>query len=84
MEEVTYQNKINWEQNDEKIDMRKHLWGVSVTVLLDHLMQESGEERTFGCLPEMHCNSPCQLGVLTSERFYERMISDANLLVDTH
>ena len=63
--------------------MCKYLWGISMKVLLDHLMQESGEERKFGHLPEMCCNSPCQLGALTSDSFSERMISVANLLFDT-
>ena len=53
-------------------------------ILLDHLIQESREERKFGCLPEMCSNSTYQLGTLTSERFSERMISLANLLLDTH
>ena len=29
-------------------------------------------------------NFPCQFGALTSESFFERMISAANLLLDTH
>ena len=53
-------------------------------ILLDHLIQESGEECQFGHLPEMCCNSPSQLSVLTSESFSERIISTANLLVETH
>ena len=64
--------------------MCKQLLGIKVKILLDHLIQESGEELQFGCLPEMCFNSPCQLGVLTSESFSERMISIANLLVETH
>ena len=32
---------------------------------------------------ETRCDSPCQLGVLTSESFSQRMMSAANLLVDT-
>ena len=32
----------------------------------------------------MCCNSPIQLGALTSEIFSERMISAANVLVDAH
>ena len=52
--------------------------------LLDRMIKESGEECKFGYLPEMCCNSPVQLGALTSENFSERMISAANLLVDTH
>ena len=53
-------------------------------IILDRLIQESGEERYFGHLSEKCCASPCQLGVLTSESFSSRMISVANLLVDTH
>ena len=53
-------------------------------IILDHLIQESEEEYQFGFLPEMLCDSPCQRGTLTSESFSERMISVANLLVDTH
>ena len=52
--------------------------------LLDRMIKESREECKFGVLPEMWCNSPLQLGVFTSESFSERMISAANLLVDTH
>ena len=47
-------------------------------------MQEIGEERKFGIIPEIFCNLPCQLAVLTSKSFSERMISAANLLVGTH
>ena len=48
------------------------------------MTEVSGSERKFGCLPEMCTKSPVQLGSLTSEIFLERMISSANLLVDTH
>ena len=48
------------------------------------MIEESGSERKFGCLPEMCTKSPVQLGALTSESFSERMISNANLLVDPH
>ena len=75
--------RIKLGEND-KIDMKKQLWGIDMTILLDHSIQESGEERQFGSLPEMFSNSPYQLDVLTSESFSERMISTANLLVDTH
>ena len=53
-------------------------------VLLDHLMQESGEERKFGHPPKIFCDSPCQLSTLVSEIFSKTMTSIANLLVDTH
>ena len=53
-------------------------------ILLGHLIQESEEEHQFGHLPETCCDSPCQLGVLTSESFSKKMISVANLLADTH
>ena len=46
-------NELNWEQNDKNIDTHKHLWGVNMKVLLDHLIQESSQERQFRCLPEM-------------------------------
>ena len=52
--------------------------------LQDHMIKESGDERKFGCLPKMCCNSPLQLGALTSENFSERIISVANLLVNAH
>ena len=52
-------------------------------VILDHMTEVSGSERKFGCLPEMCTKSPVQLGALTSESFSERMMSSANLLVDT-
>ena len=75
--------ELNWETND-KIDMHKQSWGINMKILLNHLNQESGEECQFGCLSEMCCNYPCQLGALTSESFSEIIISTANLLVDTH
>ena len=75
--------ELNCEPYD-KLDTCKHFWGVNMKALLDHLIKESGEEHKFGCLPEMFYNSPCQLGVLNSESFSERMTSAANLLVDTH
>ena len=49
-----------------------------------NMIEKNGVTRIFGYLPEMCKNSPCQLGVLTSESFSERMISAANLLVTTH
>ena len=64
--------------------MHNHLWGINMKVLMDHYIEEIVRERKFGYLPEMCCDSPCQLGVLTSESFSERMISVANLLADTH
>ena len=64
--------------------MHKHLLGIDMKALLDHLMHESGEERKFGCLSEMCSDSPYQLGALTSYIFSERMIIVANLLVDAH
>ena len=36
--------ELKCEQND-KIDTWNHSWGINVKVLLDHLIQESGEER---------------------------------------
>ena len=52
--------------------------------LLDHMTEVSGEERRFGCLPEMCSNSLVQLGALTLESFSERMMSANNLLIDVH
>ena len=75
--------ELNWD-NDDDIETHKHLWSVNMKILLDHVIKESGDERKFGFLPEMCCNSPVQLGVLTSEIFPEIMISADNLLVDTH
>ena len=75
--------ELNRDQN-YKIEMHKHSWRIVMKVILDHLIQESGEDRQFGCLTEMCCNSPCQLGVLTSESFSERMIIAGNVLVDIH
>ena len=70
--------------DDEKIDAHKHSWIINVKNLQDHVIKESEEERKFGFLPETCCNFPLQLGALISESFSERMISAANLLVDTH
>ena len=83
MEEIPCQKIIKLGKND-KIDTCKYLWGVNMKVLLDNLIQESEEERQFVYLPEMCSNSPCQLCVLTSENFSDRMKSTANLLVETH
>ena len=41
--------ELNWEKND-KTDMNKHLGRINMKVLLDRLIQESGQERQFGCL----------------------------------
>ena len=71
-------------KNNHKTRMRNHLWSVHIKTLLDHVTEVSGEERRFGCLPEMCSNSPVQLGALTSKSFSERMMSATNLLVDTH
>ena len=51
---------------------------------MEHLMEENREHRKFACLPDVCSNSPSQLGALTHESFSERMISAANILVDTH
>ena len=75
--------KLNW-HNNEKLCSCNNLWGVNVKLLIDCVIEESGSERKFGCLPEMCAKSPVQLGALTSESFSERMISNANLLVDPH
>ena len=64
--------------------MHKHLWGINMKILLDHSIQESEEERQFGYLQEICSNSPCRLCVLTSEISSERMISEANHLVDAY
>ena len=53
-------------------------------ILMDHSIEESGEHRKCGYLPDVCCNSPCQIGELASDFFSERMISAANLLVDTY
>ena len=50
-------------------------------ILMEHLIEESGERRKFGCLPDTCSNVPCQIGALTSDIFLERMISVENLLV---
>lgn len=60
--------ELNCEPN-EKLDAHKRFWGVSMKVMLDRLIKESGDECTFGCMPELCFNSPCKLGVLTSESF---------------
>ena len=46
-------NELNWEQNDKKIAACKHLWGVNMKFLLDHVTKESGQERESGHLPEI-------------------------------
>ena len=76
--------ELNLELKEKKIDMHDHLWGTNMKVLMDYLIEESGEEYKFGHLTEMCCNSPCKLGTLTSESFSERMKSVHNLLVNTH
>ena len=48
------------------------------------MIQESGQENQFGYLLEMYSNPLCQLGVLTSDSFSERMTSASNVLVDTY
>ena len=53
-------------------------------MLMEHLIEENGYHRKFGCLDDMRRNYPCQLGALTSETYSEKMISAANLLVDSH
>ena len=70
--------------NNERLCLCNNLWGVNMKVLVDKMIEESGSERKFGCLPEMCTKSPVQLGALTSESFSERMISNDNLLVDPH
>ena len=62
----------------------KHLWGVIMKVLLDHMAETSRPGRKFGHLLEICTKSHVQLGALTSEIFSERMVICANLLVDTY
>ena len=52
-------------------------------LLIDCMIEESVSERKFGCLSEMHTKSLVHLGALTPESFSERMIINANLLVDS-
>ena len=51
---------------------------------MDYLIEESGEHRKFGYLPEMRSMFPCQRGALTYERFSELTISVANVIVGAH
>ena len=37
-------NESSWEQNGKKVGAREHLWVVTMKVLLDYLIQESGQE----------------------------------------
>ena len=53
-------------------------------VLVDCVIEESVSERKFGCLPEMCTKYHMQFGAFTSQSFSEKMISNANLLVDPH
>lgn len=75
---------MNLSPNKNKMCVYEILWGMNMQILIEHSIEESGEYRKFGCPPEMCCNSPCQIGALTSEKISERMISAGNLLVDTH
>ena len=54
--------------NNERLCLHNNLWGVNVKVLVDKMIEESGSERKFGCLPEMCTKSPVKPGALTSEK----------------
>ena len=49
--------------------------GVNMKTLREHLVEESGDHRKFCYLPDARENNPFKLGALTSEIFYEQMIS---------
>ena len=52
--------------------------------LVEHSIEESGEHRKFGCLPNAHSNSTCQLSAIASESFSKRVINVGNLLAGAH
>ena len=47
--------------------------------LVEHSIEESGEHRKCGCLPNAHSNSTCQLSAIASESFSKRVINVGNL-----
>ena len=51
---------------------------------MENLIEDNEEHRKFVYLPGMCRFYTCHLGALTSERFSERIISVATLLVDVH
>ena len=76
--------ELNLKPDENSMDFYDNLWGSNMKTLMEHSIEENGEHQKFGCLPDFHSNSPCQLCVLTSESFSERMISVANILVDAN
>lgn len=76
--------ELNLRPNESRIDVYEILWGTIMQTIMENSLEESGEHRKFGHLPGACCNSPFQSWALTSESFSERMISEANLLVDAH
>ena len=59
--------ELNLKHNETRIDVYDKLWRTNTKTLMDHLIEENGEQRKFGCLTEMCSKSPCQLGTLVSE-----------------
>ena len=39
--------------------MHDNLWGINIKILVENLIEENGEYRKFGYLPDMRSNSPC-------------------------
>ena len=76
--------ELNLRPNEIRVDVHNNLWEISMETLLEHLIEESGKHRKCGYLPDVCSNSPCQLDVLKSERFSERMIITANILDHAH
>ena len=73
----------NSHPNETTTCTHEHSWVAKMKTLMDHLIEESGEKRKFGHLPEARSDSTFQLGILASESFSERIRSAANILVDT-
>ena len=75
---------MNLRPNESRKHVYENLWGINMQILMDYLIEDSGEHRKCGHLPYMRYNFPCHVRVLTSESFSKRMISVANLLVHAH
>ena len=80
MEKLFTQEALGLEKESDKVHPYKHLVNVPVDEMMRHISSRD-VDNLFGYLPMMCKNSKCQLGVLSSQSFVERMNSEANNVI---
>ena len=73
------QEVLGLEKESDKVHPYKHLANVPVDEMIKYISSRD-VDNLFGYLPMMCKNSKCQLGVLSSQSFVEKMNSEAKIL----